>query len=337
MNSIDIKAKQKDFHNYYIDIFRFLLIFWIVLFHYTVQYNTLGLDKTFGFPFHFEKGGTVGVSLFFMVSGFFMTKSLLSDKSGYREYGRYIVKRYLRLWIPYAFACIIIYLWLLFLPVEGRVVDFTTLLANIACIIHPGFERVDNAHWFLADLLTIQLLLGLVVFVKRVNYKKYLASCLFVIAIVAQVISLPILAGFSKQLFEVLLGIHICMMVKDKNLITTILTVAGLIIVLYLSIYSFIGVCVFGVLIFCGKRFPLPSSSHNLKIVLQFAGTLSFYWYLIHQNIGYSIMYHFLPNDNNLLWLLIPMVATLCVSLLVYLIDNLLNKFVIKRLLFSLQ
>ena len=259
MKSTVITADSRNIHNYYIDIFRFLLILWIVLFHYTVQYNALGLDKPFVFPYSFENGGTVGVSLFFMVSGFFMTKTLMSDKYGFREYGRYLARRYLRLWIPYAFACIILYLWLLFLPVEGRTVDLSTLLANVACVIHPGFDRVDNAHWFIADLLVVQLLLGLLIFVRNNRYKQIIINCLFVIVMVAQVIHPPLLSGFSKELFEVLLGTHIWMMVKDRDIRSLILTLIGLAVVVYLSIYMFIGAVVFFTIVLLGEKCPPPA------------------------------------------------------------------------------
>lgn len=62
--------------NILIDLLRIILLAWIVLFHYTVHYNKVyGVDLPFRFTF--ENGGTVGVAIFFIISGFFAATSLL--------------------------------------------------------------------------------------------------------------------------------------------------------------------------------------------------------------------------------------------------------------------
>lgn len=331
----EIQDPQRNAHNYYIDLFRFVLMAWIVLFHYTVQYNAIVPYKFFYFPFTFENGGTIGVSLFFMVSGFFMTKALMIAEHGFREYGKYVVRRYLRLWIPYVFACIFIYTWFFFLPVEGRTVDFKTLLANVGCIIHPGYNRVDNAHWFLADLLVVQLLLGFVLFIKNEKYRRIIFYCVFVIVMVSQIIPPPLLSGFSKELFEVLFGVQLCMMTKDKDPISIVLSLIGLGVLFYLSLELFIFSLVFLVLVFIGNKYPLPSSIKKLQLVLQFAASISFCWYLVHQNIGYSIMYYVLPyGTTNEFWLLVPMSITMLIALGIYVLDKQLNKVINKKISF---
>lgn len=335
MTSTEIHTPPQRVHNYYIDLYRFVLMAWIVLFHYTVQYNAIVPYKAFNFPFTFDNGGTIGVSLFFMVSGFFMTKALMTVEHGFREYGKYVVRRYLRLWIPYVFACVFIYTWLVFLPIEGRTVDFKTLLANVGCIIHPGFDRVDNAHWFLADLLVVQLLLGSVLFIQNEKYRRIIVDCVFAIVMVAQIFPPPLLSGFSKELFEVLFGVQLCMMTKDKDSISIVLSLIGFGVLFYLSLELFAFALVFLVLVFIGKKYPPPSSTERLQLGLQFAASISFCWYLVHQNIGYSIMYYALPyGTTNEFWLLVPMAITLLIALCIYLLDRQLTKLINKRISF---
>lgn len=308
---------------------------WIVLFHYTVQYNAILPYKAFCFQFTFDNGGTIGVMLFFMVSGFFMTKALMTVEHGFREYGRYVARRYLRLWIPYAFACVFIYTWLVFLPVEGRTVDFETMLANVGCVIHPGFDRVDNAHWFLADLFVVQLLLGLVIFIHNEKYRRIIVNGIFAIVTAAQVFPPPILFGFSKELFDVLFGVQLCMVTKDKDPTSIALLVIGYGVLFNLSIEMFVFAFVFLVLVFLSENSHLKISRKGLQLIIQYAASISFYWYLVHQNIGYSIMYYVLPQGTtNELWLLVPIAITLLIALIVYLLDKQLNKVIYIRITF---
>jgi hypothetical protein len=241
----------------------------------------------------------------------------------------------LRLWIPYAFACVLIYTWLLFLPVEGRIVDFKTLLANVCCIIHPGFDRVDNAHWFLADLLVVQLLLGLILLVPQKEYRRIIVYGVFPIVMVAQVFPPPMLSGFSKELFEVLFGVQLCLATKEKDPISIGLLIVGYGVLSYLSVELFAFALLFLVLVYLGDKYPTSLSTNKLQTIVQFAALISFHWYLVHQNIGYSIMYHVFPcGTTNELWLLVPMVITLLLALCVYLLDKQLNIIIYKRISF---
>lgn len=335
MTATESMDLSKSTHNYYIDLYRFFLMVWIVLFHYTVQYNTIAIDKPFYFPFTFNNGGTIGVSLFFMVSGFFMTKALMTTGYGLREYGKYILRRYIRLWVPYVLACVIIFSWLYLLPVDGRTVNFTTFLANLACIIHPGFDRVDNAHWFLEDLFIVQLLLGLILLFGNKKLRQVFLSIAFSIVAIAQILPPPIMSGVSKELFEVLLGVQLCMLINNKNIVSFILTIAGLLVVGYLSVALFVGAVIFLFLLYLGEKYPLPSSANKCQDVLRFVGTISFYWYLVHQNIGYSIMYYVLPEDiYSEFVLLIPISITLLITFPVFLFDKQVNKQLSKRIAF---
>ena len=70
---------------------------WIVLFHYT--YRITELYPNVSFPFQFNNGGQVGVLFFFVISGFFLGKSLLnSEQLSLKKVCGVIVNKYWRLW-----------------------------------------------------------------------------------------------------------------------------------------------------------------------------------------------------------------------------------------------
>lgn len=159
-------------YNPSIDIFRFLLILYIVLFHYTTGYNGINGVEQIYFPYIFKYGGSVGTTLFFILAGYFMGPKLFNGSfTNLKEYLRYCVDRYMRFWPTYAIAVVLIFVWLLFLPVPGKEVNFAKFLANFFIIVFPG-QRVDGAHWFLATLLEVQCITAIVKFAPPIGEKS---------------------------------------------------------------------------------------------------------------------------------------------------------------------
>ncbi len=58
------------------------LMVWIVLYHYTCQYNTISEIHEIFFPLTFPTGGVYGVMMFFVISGYFIQNSLVSAGGG---------------------------------------------------------------------------------------------------------------------------------------------------------------------------------------------------------------------------------------------------------------
>ena len=136
--------KKNENHHYGADLLRFVLILWIVLYHYTYIYNSLGFGRDINYPFHFNHGGTVGVSLFFILSGFFFNKTFSSDSYGIKAYGIYLATRYYRLWLPYFLACLIVFVWLCILPLPGREIGLPVFFLNLVTFVHPGIYCRDD-------------------------------------------------------------------------------------------------------------------------------------------------------------------------------------------------
>lgn len=273
------------------------------------------------FGFSLENGGRIGVSLFFILSGYFMAKSLVVSQTGLRFYMSYLFKRYYRLWLPYFVSCILIFIWLQFvlLP-SNRNVDVSELFLNLLFIYHPGIAYVDNAHWFIGDLFVLQLIIGSVLLIKKIKYRELTLAIVYIIVLFQCLFDSPILPGLSKELFEALFGYQLFMMVKQKNLMSIFLCILGYFFILSISIVYFIYVAIFTFLLYDFLKSICISPMHNTII---FLGDLSLYWYLVHQNIGYSIIYNFSNIiGNSSILLVISIIVTLIIACCACLICN---------------
>ena len=67
-----MKSKNR---NWLVDAYRLLLILWIALFHFTSAYNATDSSVQIHYPIAFNKG-YIGVSIFFFMSGYYMSMVL---------------------------------------------------------------------------------------------------------------------------------------------------------------------------------------------------------------------------------------------------------------------
>lgn len=321
--------------NYIIDLVRFLLILWIILFHYTIGYNGNALVKPILFPVSFNSGGPVGTTLFFILAGFFMGKKLFIGQSiNLKEYLKYCLKRYFRFWPAYALAVIIIFAWLQLLPVPSLQVRWSEFLVNLFFIIHPG-SYVDGAHWFIAVLLVAQFVIFLVKFAPpqstkfSVSVREIVLSISFVFLGILSILlsghnSLKLV--FIDSSIKIILGLFLYSCVKERSRMHYVQIFISTLFVSWLLrkyLLAFIPLYLMLVLII-QLRPQIPS---KIGEVFGFLGDISFSWYLIHQNIGYSLLYHFCPIGNiSLVWICFPLFATLLLAIIVHHASNSINK-----------
>lgn len=276
------------------------LMIWIVLFHYTSRYPALYPSANIDFPVRFENGGEVGIVVFFIISGFFLAKGLLGLEASNTKLLEFCKHKYLRLWIPYVISIILIFIGVKIFGLAGRECTFKTFLIDVFFIYHPMVGYVDLAHWFIAHLIFVQCFLGVVFYkVKKCNRGKLFKTLivffnlLFIISVMPQTASheLQVVDTFIpfKSTLAVLLGIGIYLYKRDKNMVDmmfVVFTVCSLTMLL-----SQILICAYTVLFYL----LLSSENKILKPIFQNKmiveiGNMSFYWYLIHQNIGYILL-----------------------------------------------
>lgn len=314
---------------------RGLVVFLIIFHHYSCRYGEIFTGPmSIQFPFESAYGGAIGNFMFFLMTGFFMAKSLLVGEGGIKAVFKYSVNRYWRFWPTYAIAVLLISFVLFFFPLSGRSdsLSLLTVVIDFFCIYHPGFVNVDGSHWFLSSLLIIQIGLSLVLLVKDQKKRKVLVITLFAGFLIMYVlgnIGVPFFVGHLPSFFYtflVLTGILIFLL-KDNHLVWIAPIIEVFLLLLFennkiITVSVTILVIIFVLII----RHPDFFSVIGCKFLVN-VGDISFAWYLLHQNLGFVIMYYILPKGEiSLLWLLIPMSITFIMAFITTHLINLLPK-----------
>lgn len=307
-----------------IEGFRGLMMIWIVLFHYTTRYRQLfSVDS----PFSFENGGEIGVAIFFIISGFFLSKSLLNPNRGGTL--RFIVNKYWRLYPAYAISVVVIFAIINIVGLPIRQVGWSDFIVNMLFIYHPGFDYVDGAHWFIADLIKIQILLSLLFFIERKKRKTIIYVVTFV-----SIILLTIDRSYNNEILHklcvfasvnsflnIMCGIIMSMAYKKTEYCLAFFIVLFQSLSFCSPLLFILYVLIFIVLTEKNKYsdFIVKSRVFNNKLIIKI-GILSFYWYLIHQNIGYVIIH---TCDNYIIGLFSAVILTISTSyILKFIVDK---------------
>jgi len=166
--------------NNWVEALRALLIFYIAYHHFSCRYTDFYPEFSFGYSS--EVGGMVGNFMFMMISGYFLAKTLLKGW-GLKKLGKYCINRWWRLFPAVVVCTTITYIVIAISPLNDRMVNFSQYVLNFL-IIHPGVPYVDGSHWFVAALLQMQLLLGILLLVKDVAIRVKCIVTLFFLSLV---------------------------------------------------------------------------------------------------------------------------------------------------------
>lgn len=247
---------------------------WIVLFHYTTRYPILYPSVNMNMPIRFENGGEVGIVIFFIISGFFLAKGLLGLEPSNTKLFEFCKHKYLRLWFPYVFSIILIFISIKIFGLEGRECSFKTFLIDVFFIYHPMVGYVDLAHWFIAHLIFVQCFLGVIFYkVKRCNRAKMFRILIIIFNLLFIILSIPqtrthgilVIDTFVpfKSTLAVLVGIGIFLYRRGKrkiDLMLITLTMCSLSILLFQVL-----ICVYSILFYL----LLSSENKIVKLIFQ--------------------------------------------------------------------
>lgn len=308
--------------NIWVDAYRFILICIIVIHHYTLRYPQIYPDATF--DFQFKEGGIIGNFVFMYISGYFLATSLLNGY-GVRDWFKYCLNKWWR-FFPTAVICMFLIFIITHLSplTEDRMVTIPQLLLNFL-IVNPGFKPVDGSHWFIATLLQMQLLLSVLMFIKSFRFKMIilytfliLAAFLYVLGdIKAFTFDNVLRAILCEKWLPVLLAGSITKLICEKKIPVVTLLIPISVIGYYSIQYNSLSVVV---LILVFLFICLNKSKIKCPIFLQKLGEMSFVWYLLHQNIGYSIINELRAYgiQQELFLIFAAMTLTLSLSYMVY-------------------
>ncbi|EGA90834.1 acyltransferase 3 [Planococcus donghaensis MPA1U2] len=274
-----------------LDALRGLAALAVVFFHYTTRYEELfGHEKSSYISF---KYGSLGVDLFFMISGFVIFMTMLRTKS-IKEFAQ---KRALRLYPAYLIAVILTFILVKLYGLEGREVSVFEGIFNLTMLqgFIPGIKHVDGAYWSLTIEITFYILIGCIIFF---GLKKKIFAVLSTWLIVSFLIQEFYILTNGQIIFKFLLIYLISSyshlfiagvmfyLIREKAEIKYYLILIGCLINQYAFndlIPSLVTTSFFFIF------FLMINDKLNiLKIKpLGFLGAISYSLYLIHQNLGY--------------------------------------------------
>ena len=303
--------------NGWVDAFRFVLICIIVVHHFTLRYSQIYPEV--GFSFVFREGGGIGNFVFMFISGYFLTSSLFNGY-GVKAWFAYCVNKWWR-FFPTAIICMTtIYIITHMLPiVEERMVTLSQLFLNFL-IINLGWKPVDGSHWFIASLLQMQLLLSVLLFVKSSKKRLILLILLLIISFALDIfgdlnftnIDNIIASVMCANWFPVLISGSISCLVINKRI-----NIAFMLFPLCVSLYYVVNHHLLSVLVLLSIFLTICYISPKKKnpYFLSELGSVSFIWYLLHQNIGYCLMNVMREFHITSEWLLVVAAMTITLTL----------------------
>lgn len=309
-----------------LDALRGLAALAVVLFHFT-----FGIDnatKIFSDDKFYFSYGYLGVHLFFLISGFVIFMTLDKTKKPFD----FIVSRFSRLYPAYWAAIFTTIIFTIFL----RSTDYTIkqVLINLTMLQHWfKIKDIDGAYWTLAVELTFYAIMWLIFVSKKLNYIFFISMIWLLIVAILSFFDIPfenllnvffiphhaplfiggiaffkIKTDHSKTEYHILVVCsYFCTCIVNYTIHADIV-VYTVITLFYITFYLF----VYDKLSFLNNR------------ILQFLGTISYSVYLIHENVGISIILILSRIiDNQLFYLPITV-------LIIIVLATIINRFVEK-------
>ncbi len=264
----------------------------VVIFHYTTRYDELfGHKKQNYLGFEY---GYLGVNLFFIISGFviFMT---LTRINSLKEFAK---RRALRLYPAYIVAVVITFMAVRVYDLKGRGVSLGEAIINLTMLQgHILIPHVDGAYWSLTVELTFYLIMGLVLFLGLSN-KITTISLLWLVTSGG----IMIISDMSNQrltTFVEYLAISNYSHLFIAGIMFYLIRQKGQVkhhmMILACLMYEYVFIDInsnFFVTIFFMLFYLLVNNKLNFLNMkpLVFLGTISYSFYLVHQNIGYIVI-----------------------------------------------
>lgn len=312
-----------------LDSLRGLAALSVILFHFTYGYD-YGQKNIDPSKFYFTYG-RMGVQLFFLISGFVIFMTLEKTKT----IADFIVSRFSRLYPTYwASILIIITITLLIAPpLQESMYNLKQVLVNFSmCQYLFKVKDVDGAYWTLFVELSFYMVMGIIFSLNKMKHIFWICIFWLNLSVVFYFFEIP----FGKY-FKVLLllryaplfigGIGFYLLKNENILRNYILIISSLI--CYLLIFQevkpsntemTIVLFIYMVMYF----FVLGKLKFLVLKPLLFLGTISYPMYLIHENVGSSIIYWLKKiTDTQIFYLPITI---LIVVLIAYLINKYIEK-----------
>lgn len=268
-----------------IDFLRACAVIFVMLAHYTAHPTMspayLGLSGPL--PIRVPLGG-VGLSLFFMISGYCIC--MTAGNTG--NAGHFWLRRFSRLQPAYMAAVLLTFIAVSAFGLPGRERDFPTAIANLFWLeAFPGIESIDGVYWTLIVEIKYYFLFGLLFFLLP---RKTLIPSLLVIGFMGVAAKT---FGHQSLSWNVLLYPHLPFFIAgviafDQKSASRIELAAFLSLYIIASWHYTPTLAIFLAYLLMLPAFFILLNSGRLYVpkLLRYIGLVSFPLYLVHQNIG---------------------------------------------------
>jgi peptidoglycan/LPS O-acetylase OafA/YrhL len=301
-----------------LDSLRGLAALAVALYHYTRRYDELyghepGLLASLPW-------GNYGVQVFFIISGFVILMSVQRSKSA----ATFAVQRAARLYPPFWVACLVTWLAVYFLGLEGRAVSVESAALNLTMApfwfkwLHPGVWYIDGAYWSLKEELLFYIVIAGVLAAGLRRHALAVVTGLMVLHLAATLLanftSVNIAAWVAAELgYKNAFNLSMVFTLRWFSLFALGMVIyearsgfrrrhAAVLLLVFLDQLpgefwtpegrtepwrEFVAVCLGGFLVWVATHYR----PRVLRVrPLLFLGTISYSFYLLHQNIGYIVI-----------------------------------------------
>ncbi|NRD20146.1 acyltransferase [Winogradskyella eckloniae] len=325
---MSIETRVKSDRLYHLDLIRFIAALYVVFYHYCFRgfakdnFSILQFEPLEGF----SKYGYLGVDLFFIISGFVILLSIRNS-----NLIDFCISRFTRLYPAFWFCVITTALIIVLFGSPIFKVSLNQFLFNLTMLNgFFGIEHVDGVYWSLVVELKFYILVGIVLFFKKLKYIKFLGYILLAISILQLIIPFAVAPKFLQAIYYItfarwnpyfVAGMFFFLMKSEHNILKNLIPV---IIAYFISLryailtiehrnalygYGFSHeivialITLFFIIIFLISTNKLQALNKRIFMSL---GVLTYPLYLLHQNIGYIIFNHLGKSVNK--WLLLSIV-----------------------------
>ncbi len=277
-----------------LDALRGIAAMAVVIYHLVYRYHEIYGHQ--GLPVYWSYFGQYGVQLFFMISGFVIYWTLDRVERPIE----FVISRFSRLYPVFWASMLITFVVLTLVQLPERTVTFSTAMQNLM-MFHEYFsvDHVDGVYW----TLTLELTFYTWVFLLLIGGRKHWATPLLILLVVANlglqhVSTVPrwaLLLTLDGYAHFFLFGVALYDWRQQRTRPMAVLAMlfsVGLCLVGSNVLISAIYI-VLMMLFFATLKGYLPFIGNSILVWL---GAISYSLYLIHQNVGYAILYR-MPDD----------------------------------------
>ena len=320
---------------YYVglDVVRGLSCILIMLYHYTVRYNSNPLFSDMSTHWLFRvPWGCAAVTTFFLLSGFLGGRHIFIPKGSITDY---LKGRFMRLFPSFAISVLSTTLvtTLLFPSAACNTIEVLLNLTMIPALL--GVRYVDGAYWTMQVEWTFYIITAFSMLFIETNNKKRLILLWLIISILGNIIyaitynplinKLNILL-ISNHSQEFLTGVAIYLLIsqREKRFSTIIIVLAFFNQLLTQDCDHIIFFLISGILIFLLTFYQSDGffKGYCFRFIC-WIGHISYPVYLLHQIIGFVVIYYLQQYGyTSTAYIIIPIMISIILGYTVQLIND---------------